>query len=41
MELRIGTFKIEIKLGLLDLQAGTWDIYWNHRDKDFVICRGR
>ena len=44
MALRIGTFEIEIGLGLLSIRAGSgvhaWDLYWNHLHREFVICRG-
>ncbi len=28
---------IDIKLGYL--QVGSWDIYWNHLHREFVVCR--
>jgi hypothetical protein len=41
------TMAIDIHLGYLSLQVGSWDIYycrkgsfWNHLHREFVICRG-
>jgi hypothetical protein len=46
MALRIGSFEIEIGLGYfglpssLSIQAGSWDLYWNHLHRELVLCRG-
>jgi hypothetical protein len=34
------TMAIDIHLGYLSLQVGSWDIYWNHLHREFVVCRG-
>jgi hypothetical protein len=33
-------FALDIHLGYLSLQVGSWDIYWNHLHREFVVCRG-
>ena len=32
--------KIEMHLGYLSIQVGSWDLYWNHLHREFVVCRG-
>ena len=32
---------IDIRLGCLSLQVGSWDIYWNHLHREFVVCPGK
>jgi hypothetical protein len=31
---------IDIHLGYLSLQVGSWDILWSHHHREFVVCRG-
>jgi hypothetical protein len=34
------TMAIDIHLGYLSLQVGSWDILWSHHAREFVVCKG-